>query len=1206
MVWKHVTKIAAVFALVCSPVVCVRLASQPTPMPVAPEHQDQEAVSRVTLEGTVKTPEGTAIPGATLTIVQPQTGQTYVTWSDEKGNFVLHSVPVGHYRVEAGQLGFEKATQEFDLSTEQQPKLALTIKVATLAEIAAAAQPPAPENAKPGQTETANPAQGQNPPGNPPGNANTPPAGQNQQARNGQGGGRGGQNGGRGGRGFRNVEVQGQGGNPDEAGAAEGQDQSGLGTAASQDAGVVLQGSTSSAQNFNPGMFGGGDFNPGGQIGQSIDASRGAAGQGGDQGAGGGAPGFAIAGGGPGGGPGGRGGGPGGGGGGRGGFPGGGRGGRGRGGNGQEPPWGLSQRLRQRINAYHFSVFDTFGDSALDARPYSLTQANPPKESFYAESYGGNFGGPLRIPHVYDGRDKTFLFINFTGVHNVNAVDSFSTVPTADETSGNFCGLGITLFDPTSSNFSGPRTALPCNISSMINPAAAGLQGFFPASNVAGTINGAQNFHLQSTVPNNNYAVNIHVTQAINAKLNLNGQYNFSQGSSESIPGFPTLLTNTSTRGQLASIGLNYNVTQRLIDSTTLQFTRNRSQGLNLFSGVNDVAGSLGIGGISGAPFDWNTPVISFASFSPLNDPNASLRRNQTTRLNNTWTYALPKHTIKWGGELRRLDYNNFSDPTPEGSFTFTGALTEQLFNVNGAWTPLCNAPGTTTFNTQQCAAYQIADFLLGFPQSTNVRFSGQPTYLRSWGWVAYGTDDWHVNQHLTLTYGLRYEGVTPPTELGGQMADLVLNSNFTQAAVVTAGGTNPFGGTLPNGLIHGFYKDFSPRLYFAWRVPGKFFEGSHTTVVRGGYGIFFSPSVYNTLSNDLLQQPPFGTADTSRSAAGEILTLQNGFVPPSGGSITNTIAIDPNYRNFYAQIWNLGIEMQISPAWLLTTTYTGTKGTHLELLSAPNQPPPGVTNPVLLTSNVAGYTYESSGADSIYNALQVRLQRRMHNGMMFQAIYTYSKSIDDASSIGGAGGSVVQQFPFFALERGLSTFDMRHQLTGTYYYELPFGERKKWARGKVESAIFGNWRVNGNVSFHSGNPFTAQYNAGTADFSGSAGNFSYRPNQTADPNLTSGQTLLNFFNTAAFTAPTAGTFGDAGRGTIIGPDYFTLGMSISRTMQVGHDGQHRIDFRWAITNLTNTPSFTSLGTIFGTPTFGQITGAGPMRSMNVTLRYNF
>jgi trimeric autotransporter adhesin len=1198
MVWKQLTRFVVTSVLVCSPVLCVRLASQPTPAPKVP--QEQEAVSRVTLQGTVKTPDGVIVPGATLTIVQPQTGQTYVTWSDEKGNFVLHSVPVGHYRVEATQLGFENSTQEFDLVAGQEGKLALTLKVATLAEIAAANQPAAPA-APSTQAQNRNqpPAQPEKP-GTPPATAN-PPAGQNQQAQNGRGG-RGGQSGGRGGRGgFQSVNVQGQGGAPDETGAMEGQDQSGLGAAASADAGIVAVGSTSTAENFGPGGFPGG-FNPN-QMGQSIDASQAGPGQQGGAAAEGGIPGV------PGGGPGGRG--PGGGGG-RGGFPGGGRGGRGpggRGANGQELPWGLQRRLRQRINSYHFSVFDMFGDSAFDARPYSLTQINPPKESFYTESYGGNFGGPLRIPHVYDGRDKTFVFVNFTGLHNVNAVDSFSTVPTTAEAGGNFCGLGITLYDPTSSNFNGPRTALPCNISSMINPAASGLQGFFPAPNVAGTVNGAQNFHLQSTTPTDNYSLNVHVLQTINSKMNLNGQYNLSQGSSENIPGFPSLLVNNSSRGQLASIGFTDNISQRLIETVTLQFTRQRTQGLNLFTNVNDISGSLGITGISNNPFDWNTPQIAFASFSSLNDPNAALRRNQTTRLSNGVTYAMAKHTLKFGGELRRVDFNNFSDPTPEGAFTFTGASTEQLYNVAGSWTPMCNAPGTTTFTSQQCAGYQIADFLLGYPENTNERFSGQPTYLRSWGWVGYATDDFHVNQHLTLTYGLRYEGITPPSEIDGQMADLVVNPTFTQAAVVTAGGTNPFSGqTLPAGLIHGSYKDFSPRLYFAWRVPGKFWENEHTMVVRGGYGIFFSPTIYNTLSNDLLQQPPFGSADTSRAAAGQLLTLQDGFVPSTAGGITNTIAIDPNYRNFYAQIWNLGIETQITPSWLLTTTYTGTKGTHLELLSAPNQPAPGITNPVLLTGNVSGYTYESSGADSIYNALQVRLQRRMHNGMMFQVIYTYSKAIDDASNIGGAGGAtVVQQFPLFALERGLSTFDMRHNITGTYYYELPFGERKRWARGRTESAIFGNWRINGTVSFHTGNPFTAQYNAGTADFSGSGGNFSYRPNQVTDPNLPSGQqTLLDFFNTGAFAAPAAGQFGDAGRDTIIGPDYFTLGMSISRTIQVGHDGQHRVDFRWAITNLTNTPSFTGLGTILGTPTFGQITSAGPMRSMNMTLRYNF
>ncbi len=865
--------------------------------------------------------------------------------------------------------------------------------------------------------------------------------------------------------------------------------------------------------------------------------------------------------------------------------------------------------MRQRINSYHFSVFDKFEDSAFDARPYSLTQVNPTKESFFKENFGGNIGGPLRIPHLYDGRDKTFVFLNVTGTRNENAVDSFGTVPTADEASGNFCNIGIPLFDPTS-NFSGPRTALPCNISSMINPAAAGLLSFFPAPNVANTINGAQNFHLQTTTPSNAFNVNVHVLHTINSKLNVQATYNISQTSSTSVNGFPELTGNSSGRGQGLTLGATENISPRLNNNTTLQFTRQRTQGLNQFTDDTDIAATLGIDGVSTAPFDWNLPGIAFASFSSLSDPNASLRRNQTTRLSDGVTYALPKHTIKVGGELRSVDFNNFADPTPEGTYTFTGALSEQLYNEGGNWVPLCNAPGTTTLTSQQCSAYQFADFLLGFPENANVRFSGQPTYLHSWGWVGYATDDWHVNQHLTLTYGLRYEGITPPSELHGSMADLVLNPTFTEGAVVAAGGTSPFGGTLPQGLLHGDYKDFSPRIGLAWRVPGKFFEGKHTMVVRSGYGIFYSPTIYNTLANDLLNQPPFGTAQTAASETGQLLTLQNGFPASTvSGGITNTIAIDPNYTNAYAQIWNLGIETQISPSWLVTVTYTGTKGTHLELLSAPNQLAPGVTGAPLLVSNVTGgFTYESSGASSILNALQARLQRRMHNGMMFQLIYTYSKSIDDSSNIGGAGGTtVVQQFPLFDLERGLSAFDERHVITGNYYYELPFGERKKWLRSRWESAVFGGWRINGTVSFHTGTPFTAQYNPGTADFSGSGASFSYRPDQLMNPNLPSGQqTLTEFFNTAAFAAPANGVFGDAGRNTITGPDYFVLNASVSRSIQVGHDGNHRVDFRWDMVNLTNTPSFTSLGTILGSQTFGQITGAGPMRSMSMTLRYNF
>ena len=1199
-------KFLALFALVCLPLA------------------GQEAVQRNTVVGMAKAADGTPIPGAAVRIVHTEDGQTWLTYTDDNGKFELRSLPVGHYRAETSQLGFQTAKQEFDLAADKPGEVQAALKIASLAEITAAAAAAESETAAKSEAanQTANPAMapGANgaKPANAPANAGTqttPPANAQANANGGRTGGGRGANGQGGGRGaFQRLNVQGAGGTGNDNGLPPSEQEAGLGQAAGADAGLIMAGSNMQAEgsgfNFGAGMDFGGGFGP--QNGGVQNASQGGGfpGQGAGTDGGGMPPGMAVgmigAGGpgGPGGGPGGRGG-PGGGagGGGRGGGPGGrGAGGGGREGarggrnqNGNQNAWGLNRVIQQRINAMHYSIYDYFGDSAFNARPFSLTQVNPPKIGTYTNRVGGNIGGPLRIPHLYDGRNKTFFFVNGEVARNQTPYDVFSTVPTLQERGGNFSDIpGIQLFNPMS-NPNGVRTALGNSIpSGMINSASQALLAFIPQPNLPGLV---QNFHFQAISPSNTESINIHLTHTINSKVNFQANYNLRQSSSPVLTAFPTLNGNTTTRGQGVTLGLTENITPRLVHQSTFNWTRTHSQNSNQFTDTNDISAALGITGASTDPLNFGIPQSVFTSYTGLSEPLASLRAQQTTRYQDSVSYALPKHTIRVGGEIRRMNWNTLSDQDPNGIFTFTGLETAQLQQTPSG-----------TFSAMPGTGNAFADFLLGFPQSTSLRFSGQTNYLRAWGFVAYATDDWHVSPRFTLTYGLRYEGMTPPFELNGRMANLDVNSTFTSTGVATPGVVAPFSGSLPNGLVHGSYTNIAPRLGIAWRVPGKFFTGRRSMVVRSGYGIFYNTSVYTTLANSMLNQPPFATVD-SESAGANLLSFQKGF--PQLGTSTlnlNTIAIDPNYHNGYAQVWNLGIETQLSPSWLVTGVYTGTKGTHLDLLRAPNRVLPGSTESTGSIANAAAFTYDTFGGDSILHSMQWRLQRRMHNGMMFQAVYTYSKSIDDASSIGGGAKTVVMEDPLFFLERGLSSFDLRHQITGNYLYELPFGERKRWARKGVSAAILGNWRINGTANWHTGTPFTAIFQE-AADFSGAGGSFSARANEIGDPNAipaNGARTITEIFNTAAFAAPAAGTFGDAGRNTIEGPSFFILGASLSRTMQLGRDGQHRLDFRWETTNVTNHPNFTGIDTTINSSSFGRVTGIGGMRTMDMVLRLNF
>ena len=843
--------------------------------------------------------------------------------------------------------------------------------------------------------------------------------------------------------------------------------------------------------------------------------------------------------------------------------------------------------MRLAANRTRFSLHNRYGNSIWDARPYSLTAQTPEKLPTWRETFGFNLGGPLVIPKIYNGREKTFYFLDYELLRSRRAVDTFATVPLEAERSGDFSARGIQLFDPNS-NFSGPRTPLGSVIPpAMLDPAAVGLLRFIPLPNLPGTV---QNFHLQALVPTSTDRFNMRVMHTINQRLNLQVTYNLTSTRSRSVQSYPELTGRQSGLGQNVMIGLTQNWTSRLLHDTRVNWSRNRNDSLNRFAFVEDIAGNLGITGISIAPVNWGVPQLNFTNFTDANDPVPALRRNQTFRFIDNISYSRPKHTFRAGVEIRRMQNNNRNDPTARGNFSFTGAMTADLDALGRP------VPGT---------GLDFADFLLGLPQSTTVRFGSSNTYFRSWGFVGYAQDDWRIHPRFTLNYGVRYEAVTPPVELFDKIANLDLNSDITAVAVVLPGQVAPFSGELPRSLIRPDYNNWSPRLGIAWRPKLK-----RAMTVRAGYGMFYNTSIYNQLSSQLANQPPHAQAQALLTSATEILTLVNGFPPVPLDAVPNTVGVDPNYRIGYAQIWNLSVDTQIVPNVIFEVTYTGTKGTHLDLLRAPNRALPG--NPFNTEDgrripNAPGFTWDTFGASSIYHALQVRLQKRMTRGMMVMGTYTFGKSIDNASSIGGGSQVVVLDDLNFAAERGLSSFDVRHRFQGAYMYELPFGERKRWAKRGTAAAILGNFTINGNVALSTGTPFTARVLGSAANNSGTGANFSERADQVGDPVLPrSERTTQRWFDTAAFALPLAGRFGNAARNTIPGPGSVVFNLSLAKGIRFGNDGQRRLDLRWEAQNVFNTPSFSGLNTVVNSTSFGRVTGARGMRQMDFQMRVNF
>jgi hypothetical protein len=748
------------------------------------------------------------------------------------------------------------------------------------------------------------------------------------------------------------------------------------------------------------------------------------------------------------------------------------------------------------------------------------------------------------------------------------------------ERQGDFTERGAQLYDPFS-NLSGPRTAWGSSIpSGMLDPAAVGLLQYVPEPNLPGLV---QNFHLQDRIPSATDRLNVRIQHTLSTVLHLDVNYNLQQGKNHSLVSFPAFERDASTRGQSLTLGLTQNWSRTFSNSTQFFFTRNRNQSLNQFAFVQDVAGTLGITGVSTNPIDFGVPQLNFTNFTDANDPVPSLTRNQTFRLTDTVRIQLARHTIASGFEVRRMENNTLSNPTPRGSFTFSGELTSQL-----------DAAGSPVAGTGN----DLADFLLGLPSATNLRFGTPATYFRSWAYAAFVNDDWRVSPVLSLNYGLRYEAITPSSEKYGHIANLDISPGFLQAAVVVPGQPAPFSGSLPSALVRGDYNNWSPRIGLAWRPPLD-----KAITVRAGYSVMYNGAAYNRFASSMASQPPWAQAQTRSTEATQVLTLQDGFPAASPNTLRNTIAIDPNYRLAYAQLWNLSVDTTLVRGMPIGITYTGTKGTHLDTLL-------GFSGSSIFADssaiqNAQGFTYNTSGGNSIFHAVQFRLQGRASRYMRFGANYTLGKSVDNASSIGGGQQVIAQTGSNLAAERGLSSFDVRHQFRANYSYDLPFGERRRFARAGWTNTLLGDWSLTSTINMRSGQPFTARVFDSACQIL--PGVYSERADQIGDPELPSDlRTVRQFFNTAAFAVPSGGCTGNAARNTIRGPGSFTMSMALAKDLRLDRDGQRRMNIRWEVNNLTNTPNFTGLSTVVNSATFGRVTGAAGMRSMTIRARVNF
>jgi hypothetical protein len=837
----------------------------------------------------------------------------------------------------------------------------------------------------------------------------------------------------------------------------------------------------------------------------------------------------------------------------------------------------VNATIRSGTNQFHGRAFEFLRNSRLDARDFFL-QPSAAKPILQRNQYGGVFGGPVK-------RNKTFFFASWEGTRQNQGTTIVTTVPSDALKSGNFAGQK-TIFDPASlapnPNGSGfIRTVFAGNIvpANRFTTPSAKITALIPEANAPGVANNFVSSPVQN-LKRNEYDFRGDQNFSDKDKLFLRYSYytyNFVNPGPFAAPLIGTTNFQQSTNNQTgheAAAGATHVFGSGLVNEVRTGYNR-ISNALAPFVHDN-LFQQFGFVNYPQQPGVTGLPNITVSGYTNLGEagflPDAKGSDTYILADNVLWNKG--KHFLKLGGQYRWV----------RSRFNIAGAA-RGSFGFNGVFTNNPQSPSNS--------GNAFADFLLGIPNSSTLAniFIGD---LRYKYYGAFLNDDWKLTPKLTLNLGVRYEIWTPPLERHDQQGNFILGPNKLiypgnkVPSVIPASFTEPIpDGVDSRGLLEFHKNNWSPRLGLAWQV-------AQHTVIRAGAGMFYGEPDALGASGRPVAEPPFRINNVySTDSVHSNVTFQSGF--PAGA--LNVTSIDPNSATFiaftpdlkpgYVYHWSLGVQQQVG-RFVLDANYVGTKGTHLSVNYNYNQDVAGGTS-VAARRPVQGFgdiQYMTSMGNSIYNALEMHLERRFSNGMSVISSYTYSKSID-LSSGGLSADLQLRNARTVGWERALSSSDMRHRFVASYLYELPFGHGKHFdISNTVLNGVLGNWQVNGITTVRTGQPFTPQLGFSSANTGDS------RPNRLANGNLPPDRrTPDHWFDVAAFAAAPNYQYGNAGRDIIEGPGAINFDFSLFKRFRVRKLGEAgEIQFRGELFNIFNHPQFGQPNARVDLPQGGSIT----------------
>jgi hypothetical protein len=872
----------------------------------------------------------------------------------------------------------------------------------------------------------------------------------------------------------------------------------------------------------------------------------------------------------------------------------------------------VNAALKSGTNQIHGGAYEYLRNDGLDAKNYFNTGSKAP---LHRNQFGFYLGGPII-------KNRTFIFGDYQGSRLHEGLTFVSTVPTAKERTGDFTEIGAVLYDPKTTQPNGSRQPLnPSNPSvipaNRIDQVGQNVANFFPLPNQPGL---TANYVL---TPNESFTGN-QFDIRVDHKINDTNQL-FGHAAYENHPGLsPAPLGpaggccayNVHTRQQNYAAGFTHVFRPTLLNDLRFAFVQYKVNSTALNSGQN-ISQSLGIPNANrGTSVTSGLANISYAGYANMGNSFyiPELSTDNTYQLADSVSWVRGKHTIKFGVDYRRYTRDFYQSAAPFGQFSFSGQLTQNL--AAGVSNPGGNA---------------IADLLLGLPvYREQDGLENDKDLTHSWELAEFFQDDIRVNNRLTLNLGLRYDTISP---VGGQK---VGNFDFTKAVVV-----NNFG---PNGVSNagvGYYhKDFGPRVGFSWSP-----YGNGKTVISSAFGMFYSPQ--GNQYNDLGENPPvllfYQLVTPPTTIPSPATMLDAGFPAQLPGSdpahpsgqvkTTGPVRKAPKILE-----WNLSLQQELAPNWLLHVAYVGTRATGIwnnenSNLNQPVQPldtnfsdPTGNMGrpyfsvlPNLAVINPIDYP----NFDIFYNALQTKLEKRFSQGLTLLGSYTWSHDI--GTHQGSVTGSVpVQNAHNVAGDRGNVDPDYRNRFVLSVTYELPFGRGRRFASGmnRVADAFVGGWQISDITTIRSGEAFTPVLSADDTNTGTGA-----RPDMIHDPKDFSfdiprqqqlgcpggHQSLTCWYNPAAFVQPAlapgqsvAHEFGDTGNGALRGPDQVNFDFAIHKNFAITE--RHQLQFRAEMFNVFNHPQFALPSANPDVPGGAQITSTlrDNQREVQLSLRYSF